>query len=166
MAHEGKQRVYRCKDEVVRGLLQRELNGLSLCTSALRVQDLPLYVAAIRTFGFWGDALRAAGIDPESVSGRRVWSAERVLRRIRELEREGVAINAQSVRKIDQGTIQAARRFWGSWDNALRAAGFDPSSVRGIRPKWKRSTIIEAIRAHVAKGGRVTWNRAPWSAPS
>ncbi len=148
----------RFREDVVRRLLERELAGLPLRTRAVRVDDLPLYVAAIRHFRAWGDALRAAGVNPESVSGRRVWTKERVIRRIRELERQGVAMNARSVVKVDGGLVQVARRFCGSWDGALIAAGFDAKHIRRQPRPWTKSTLIQAIQAHAASGGRVTRN--------
>jgi len=152
------QKEYRCREDVVRRLLQRELEGLSLRTTVVKMDDRPLYVAAVRHFRIWGDALRAAGVDPESISGRRVWTKERVIRRIRELERRGVVMNVKSVGRIDGGLAQAARRLWGSWDKALAVAGFDATNIRRQRPPWTRASLVRAIQAHAASGARVTRN--------
>lgn len=148
----------RRKADVVRRLLQRELEGRSLRSTGVKRDDRPLFVAAIRHFRIWGDALRAAGLDPESVSCKRIWTKDRVIRRIRELERQLVRINVRSVRKLDPSLPQAARRLFGSWDNALIAAGYEPTSIRCQRSRWTRAALIRAIQAHAARGGRITRN--------
>jgi hypothetical protein len=152
------QNEYRCREDVVRRLLQREMDGSSLRTTVVKVDERPLYVAAIRHFRIWGDALRAAGIDPESVSGKRTWTEERVIRRIRELERQGLMMNVKTVRRVDGGLTQAARRYWGAWANALAAAGLDATTIRRQRPPWTEAEIIHVIQAHAAHGCRVTRN--------
>jgi len=146
------------REDVVRGILQRELSGASLKTAAVKAEDRALFVAAIRYFRIWGDALRAAGIDVEAVSGRRAWTRDRVLHMIRRLDREQVALNHGSVRKVDQGLVQAARKLWGSWDNALLAAGYDPLAIRVLRRPWTKSEVIAAIQAQAAAGGPLTQN--------
>jgi len=149
---------YRCKEDVVRRLLQREMDGASLRTTVVKAGERPLYVAAIRHFRNWGDALLAAGIDPESVSGKRVWTEERVISRIRKLERQGIMMNVKSVRRVDGGLTQAARRYWGAWDDALEAAGLDATTIRRQRPPWTEAEVVRAIQAHAARGYRVTRN--------
>ena len=158
MSINGRQNEYRCKADIVRGLLYRELQGRSLRTRGVKAEDRPLYVAAIRHYRIWGNALRAAGVHIESVSGRRLWSPERVITRIQKLYGHGVALNYKSVYKIDSGLCLTARRFWGSWDLALDAAGFDPTQIRRLRPPWTKAGLIEAIRSHAVSGGCVTRN--------
>jgi len=140
----------------VRRLLQRELNGLSLHTAVVKASDYKLYIGAIRHFRNLGNALRAAGIDPESVSGMRVWTKQRVVHRIRELERQGVAMNAKALRKVDGGLVQVTRRYWGSWDDALNAAGLDAAVIRHQPRPWTKSSIVQAIRNQAASGARVS----------
>ena len=154
-ANEGQSDSYEGKEAVIRALLQREAQGASLRTRTVKAEDRPLYVAAIRHFRIWGDLLRVAGIDPESVSGRRRWTAARVRQRIRELHQDGIDLNLKSIRKIDGGLVQAARKYYACWDNALTAAGFDASAIRIQRPNWTRREILQAIQAHAATGAGV-----------
>lgn len=150
------QHEYRRREDVIRRLLQRELADLPLRSNRVKAEDRPLYVAAIRHFRTWRSALRAAGLDPESVAGRRTWTQDRVRRRIRHMADQLMPLSARAVRELDQPLIQAARKFYGSWDEALRAAGFDPTTIRRQRPPWTRSALIQAIQVHAARGGRLT----------
>ncbi|MEO0098571.1 MAG: hypothetical protein ABIK99_05960 [candidate division WOR-3 bacterium] len=99
---------------------------ISLTPSVVRQYDRKLLGAASRYFGSWHNALRAVGIDPEKVFWARRWRKERVLKEIRKLEKKGVKISTTTeVRKIFRPLHSAAIRFFGSWQNALRAAGID-----------------------------------------
>ena len=146
------------KEDVIRGILQRELSGRSLRTAAVKADNRPLFVAAIRYFRIWGNALRAAGVDVEAVSGRRVWTADRVLQLIQKAGSEGLALNEGAVRDADQGLVLAARKLWGSWDEALQAAGYDPADIRLQRHPWTKSQIIAAIQSQAADGAPLTQN--------
>jgi hypothetical protein len=117
-----------------------------------------LHKAAVIGFGSWGKALRAAGINMEETSGKRRWTANRVLCEIRNLDRQGIPLNNRSVKNIDQGLAQAARKLWGSWDDALRAAGYEPEKIRLIRKPWTKPAVLEAIRGHIVSGGRILKN--------
>jgi hypothetical protein len=134
---------FRGKEDVVLAILQRELGGASIRANAVKADDRPLFVAAIRLFRIWREALRAAGIKSEAVSGKRQWTPNLVLRLIRNTHLEGTSLNFRSVRKVDQSLVQAARKLWGSWDNALLAAGYNPldevggrQGHSGTRNKW------------------------------
>ena len=148
----GPRNDYKSKGAVIQAVLQREARGASLNARAVKQEDLSLYLAAMRYVGIWKDTLRAVGIDPESVGRQREWTAQRILEEIQRSERRGVALNAKAVSRSDTGLFQAATRYWGSWQKALEAAGFDASAVRAMRPAWTETTLIKAIRAHADSG--------------
>lgn len=151
--------------DVIRAILKMELEGASLRSRHIRVDDPDLAAAAIRHFGCWGKALTAAGIDHEAVANRRTWTVERVVKTIHRLDRQGVALNYASVHKADGGLPQAARKLLGSWNDALRAAGYDPEQIRASRRPWTREEIIDLIRRRAAAGLPVaSYNVAPLSA--
>lgn len=96
---------------------------------------------------------------------RRTWTAERLLKAIRDLEQRGIALNYASVLKVDHGLPQAARKLLGSWNDALRAAGYDPDKIRLIRRPWTRAQIIELIQRRAAAGLPIaSYNIVPMSA--
>lgn len=154
--------------DVIRGILRREMSGASMCAAAVKRDEHDLFAAAIRHYVSWGRAIHAAGLDHEAISQRRTWTVQRVVQAIRELDRRGVALNHASVRKLDQGPIVAARKLLGSWDNALRAAGYDPMEIRLLRRPWTRPEILAAFQAHAAAGGPLTQSgmrpRSAWFA--
>lgn len=152
------QRFSEGRKDVICGILRREMSGASMNANAVKRDGHDLFVAAIRHYRNWGNAIRAAGLDAEAVSRRRTWTVQRVIQAIHELDRQGVALNQASVRKLDQGPIQAARKLLGSWDNALRAAGYDPMDIRRIRRPWTKSEVIAAIQAQAAAGAPLTQN--------
>lgn len=151
--------------DVIRAILKMELHGVSLRSRRIRVDNPDLTAAAVRHFGCWGKALTAAGIDHEAVANRRTWTVERVIKAIHRLDRQGVALNYASIHKVDGGLPQAARKIFGSWTDALRAAGYDPEQIRAHRSPWTRDEIIDLIRRRAADGLPVaSYNVAPLSA--
>ena len=104
--------------------------------------------AAMRRFGSWHGALRAAGVEP---CARRTWTRQRVLEEIQAWDRRGAF--AEGGRIEDHGLVCAARRRFGSWQRALAAAGVqlsDPENRR--RWKWPRRRILEAIQDRHVRG--------------
>lgn len=90
---------------------------------------------AIRHFGSWQAALRAAGIQPD----RRRWSPERVLLAIRSWHQRSPS---GCLSTDDPALAQAARKYFGSCRQAIIAAGVTPSKSH----KWTKRRIIEAIQ--------------------
>jgi len=162
---ESPRREYSTAEDVIRTILRMELEGTSLKSRRVRVADPDLAAAAIRHFGCWGKALTAAGINREAVANRRTWTADRLIKAIHQLDRQGVPLNYGSVLKADGGLPQAARKVFGSWNEALLAAGYDPDEVRANRRPWTRDEIIDLIRSRAAAGLPVaSYNVEPLSA--
>lgn len=144
--------------DVIRRILERQSSGASMRSRAVLVEDRPLARAAIRIFQNWGNALRAAGIDTDVVLRRRKWTVAKIVARIRDLERQGVALNHVSVVRADNGLTGAAYKLLGSWDNALREAGYDPDTIREARRPWTKSQVIGALQAHADRHLPLTQN--------
>ena len=115
---------------VVQRILQLEASGKPVTTTYVGRTQKSLLRAGERIFGSWTAALSAAGVDHEVVAGRRVWTKARVVREIRALGRKGIPLNCKSVEAVDRGLWQAGYKRFGSWDDALHAAGYDPSVIR------------------------------------
>lgn len=152
------QRPYEGREDVIRGILRRELAGASIRARAVQREEHGLFVAAIRYYRIWGNAIRAAGLDAEAVSRRRKWTVQRIIQTIHGLDLRGIPLNYKSVHTVDQGVAPAARKLLGSWDDALRAAGYNPDEIRRLRRPWTKSEIIAAIRAQAEAGGPLTQN--------
>jgi hypothetical protein len=143
-------------EDVIRCILRVELDGESLKSRDIRAREPVLFKVALRHFRTWSEALRAAGIDPEAVANRRKWTVDRILRTIHDLHRRGVALNYASAIAADYGAVQMAAKLLGSWDQALRTAGFDPGRIRRARRPWTREEIIDLIRVRAAAGLPIT----------
>ncbi|MBS3821603.1 MAG: hypothetical protein KGY81_07565 [Phycisphaerae bacterium] len=129
-----------------------ELAGEPLKDRHVRAADTSLHYRALQHFGSWTAALEAAGIDSEAVSRRRTWTVQRIVAAVHRLNRQGVPLNYGAVYKMDSGLAQAGAKLLGSWDETLRAAGYDPASIRSRRRPWRRDQILNLIRRRHAAG--------------
>lgn len=128
-----------------------------------------LYEACRTHFGSWRQALIAADIDPQSVQAGHRWDREAIVEAI--LER---ALKRQPLAKarVPSGLRAAAASTYGSWREAISAAGLKPDLYLGsesqghvapsvanreprrpgrpsCRQKWTRDTIAQALRERV-----------------
>ena len=86
-----------------------------------------------RLFGSWARAVEAAGLDYDSVRKMARWSRGKIVGTIRRLGQEGQPLNNSSMRRMGyRGMMEAARRprCFGSWEAAVRAAGFEYDEIR------------------------------------
>lgn len=147
-----KVRCHRCWDRqaVIRRIQQRAAEGLPLYMGIVEKTECTLPSAALRCFSSWGEALEAAGIDP-TLWCKRVptWTRERVIDTIRTIHARGEPVNHAALRR--NSVTRAAIVFFGSWDEALRAAGLDPSDIRRRAP-WKPAEVLQEIRRKARAG--------------
>lgn len=92
-------------------------------------------VISKRYFGSWQEAVKAAGIDYEpfkaaSVKARiqkiRKWSPEKVVEEIKKIPERELGF----VYRTNLALYYAARREFGSWKNAIAAAGLDYREIK------------------------------------
>jgi hypothetical protein len=90
----------------------------------------------------WDAALRVLGFTPERMRLRTYWEAERVVKKIHLLRDNGVPLYPKYVLKHYGALFSAARSIFGSWRNALLAAGIEvPDAVHD-----GRRGILRALR--------------------
>jgi hypothetical protein len=78
------------------------------------------------------------------------WSKEEVVKVIRELSGRGEPLNPGHVARARPALAYAGRKYLGSWENAIRAAGLDFDKIRR-KNFWSRQVVVERIRElHVA----------------
>lgn len=138
--------------EIVHRIQERHARGAAMNVRGVRADARELELAANRRFGNWAKALRASGIDPLSVARRRPWTAKQVIQAIRDLHERGVRLNYTSAHAANHGLPPAAVKQFGSWDAALRVAGFDPATMRVNRPPWTKTVIVRLIQDQVTPG--------------
>lgn len=142
-------------DQVLRAILRRETEGLPLNHAAVLCEDRALYNAMRRFFGTWDMALRAAGLDPKRVRRHRRWDRQAVVRRIRQRAAEGLPLYMGIVERTECTLPSAALRWFGSWSQALEAAGIDPGVWAKRVPKWTPQGVVKAIRTMHARRAAV-----------
>ncbi|MFW6009280.1 MAG: helix-turn-helix transcriptional regulator [archaeon] len=86
------------------------------------------------------------------------WNKEKVINKIKNRYNSGKPINYQAVVNDNEKLSGAARRYFGSWDNALIASGFDPKDIKYSRKNvappgtWTKQHIIATIRKDWEEG--------------
>jgi hypothetical protein len=120
-----------------------------------------LYVAATKLFGSFRDALLALGVDPASIRTKQPWNRERVVRDLRARRDSGKPLNAIALNEESPGLYACARKVFGSYKAALRAAGIDAEAVR--KRKWHPESVKVELR-RIASEERFPTRRALWRA--
>ena len=98
-----------------------------------------LHTAGIRIFGSHDKALIAAGFDPEHTRKQRRWTKQGILKDIRALEKVGVRLNWWSVGKSHPALCSVAVRLFGTWGQAVEAAGIN---YRKHLRQWSTKTWL------------------------
>jgi len=130
------------KERIVQRIRELHAQGLPLNWSTVDKIAPGLYRAARRkeNFGSWRAALEAAGVGPQPLRPTESWSREKIVRKIRELFERGEDLSQKSVAQKYPALLSAAksRRYFGSWGEAVRAAGIDYEKVKRKRGRRKR----------------------------
>ncbi len=136
------------KPQVVEKIRQLRERGMALGIRSVAGIYPRLLRGAVRHFGSWPRALESCGVDPTRVRQHRRWTPERVLRAMRSRRRQGQSLAYRVVHLEDTGLAKAAERGFGSWDQALRAAGLNPRLMRG-NEAWDPDQVLARIREAV-----------------
>jgi hypothetical protein len=121
------------RERIVARIRELHSEGADLNWRAVSTEiDPPLAAAALRSNGFqsWRDAIRASGLDINGVARYQAWDEERVIKDIKALHRAGLPLSSKAVQLGNQPLFCAARRRFGSWDEALVAAGLSVQDIR------------------------------------
>lgn len=100
------------------------------------------------TFGSWSATLVAAGLDPaEHRKPRKTkWSRKRLIEAISERHASGGGLSVTTMLKEASALYGSARAYFGSWPEALLAAGIDPEPVKRGPPLWPKRKIVRALK--------------------
>lgn len=131
-------------ETVLEAIRQRQRRGLPLNT--VWKEDAALYAAAIQQLGSWQKALVALGVP--GARPHEKWPCERVLAAIRKRQQLGRPLTETC--RDDPLLYAAALRRFGSWRQAVEAAGTGPPVVPLRR--WTRQSILEEIQARCREG--------------
>jgi hypothetical protein len=134
---------------------------LKLHAAAAEKDDSGAVAAARKLFGFWADALKAAGIDPRQHRvSRHPWTKPEVVAELHHREKAGEPLNSGWVGRRHGWLVAAATKLFGSWDQALKAASIDPDAVRltqhgqvtteSVLREMRRMSVADLKRATAA----------------
>jgi len=136
---------------IVEWIQERRTQGEDLRPGFVKQEYAGVFNAAVREYGGWYPAIRAAGIiDFEEVK-LRTWDRKSIVRAIRERESQG----KREVIREDAGLVSAAVHHFGSWGAARKAAGFTRRHG-GRKRLWTRERILEAISSRAETEHPVT----------
>jgi hypothetical protein len=133
------------RDELIEEL-QRLADELGEPPSANEMRNHGRYTVSTYRyrFGSWANALKEAGFAPRSV-GDPV-SREALINELQRLAEElGRPPSATDMKTAGQYSTDAYRNHFGSWNNAVKAAGFDPTPEGG-EPLHRDELIDELQR--------------------
>jgi len=82
-----------------------------------------LYDQGVWIFGDWDKALQAAGFDPDKMRLTQLWDRQKIIKKLRNMRDRNVPLYARYMLKNHTALFSSSRREFGSWNNALRAAG-------------------------------------------
>jgi hypothetical protein len=74
------------------------------------------------------------------------WSRERIIREILRREASDQSLDLGAADPVESSLYQAAQRVFGSWRNAVVAAGISPNKAR-VHDPWPPSRILASIRS-------------------
>ena len=116
--------------------------------------QVALLRAATRYFGSWRKAVEFAGIEYREIRKYKMWTRERILERIRELDAKGEDLSWRHVStEVDPQLAAAAtkKKHFGSWRNAIEAAGLKYGDIRRYRV-WNEQAVINRLKELHSEG--------------
>ncbi len=107
-----------------------------------------------RLFGSWDRALHAAGLDADQISRYRKWDRSTIVAELKERFSDEEALNSGALQRDDPGAHAAAVRHFGTYDAALKAAGFKPDRMRQRR-RWTKKQVLRELKTFNHHHGRL-----------
>ncbi|MDB5265358.1 MAG: hypothetical protein JWM39_71 [Parcubacteria group bacterium] len=149
------------KELIVQEILKRKEEGFSLSGTVVQAEDVGLYEAAMSHFGKlgWAQARVAAGLPPIDPRPGIIYDKDVVIVNLRKLHADGVELHFAALRgKPYQNIVTSAIRLFGSYAQALEAAGLDYEDIRKVRRYWwTKEKVIEEIQALEKAGVRLSY---------
>jgi hypothetical protein len=87
-----------------------------------------------------------------------IWTKDRIVAELRRLNRsKDAALSYNALSKKNQSLVSAAAYHFGSYRNAIEAAGIDYADITR-RPRWTRQRIIQEIKGARRRGEELHWS--------
>jgi hypothetical protein len=139
------------KEAIITAILELNKAGIRLNVSTVKAAHTALWGAGCKWFGSWKHAVTAAGLDYQAVLDQRVhyrkWDRKRVIEEIQVRHKNRESIRSEDIKKHGDGLYSAAKKYCGSWKEAVEAAGFEYKTH-----KWSHALVVVEIRARHRNG--------------
>lgn len=126
-------------------ILRLHENHVLLNTCSLQKSEYSYILGSARNvFGSWAEAIRASGLDYRKIRKLRTfgwWTKPRIILCIRNLEKRGIRLSHKSMQKSHGSLVAAALVHFGSWSEAVEAAGIS----------YQRHCLVWSSKAYVRR---------------
>jgi len=115
------------------------------------IKNKALYQAATKYFGSYRKALERVGLNYGTLGIRessRKWSKEKIIKELKKIWKAGEPMNPHHLAMHHLALLHAARRYFGSYDKAIEAAGINPCIVRKTTnlKGWIKNLTVEEMQ--------------------
>ncbi|MEW6202568.1 MAG: hypothetical protein AB1546_11360 [bacterium] len=138
------------KESVKKHLRFYHKKGYDLRQQSMQEIDSGLVSAAYRFYNGWAAAIEDAGIPPDYTRTIK-WNPKKVIEGIRERNKEKKSLEYERTRRENHKLVQAARKYFGTWMEAVKAAGFNYDGICQQRT-WNENKVMEAIQERIEHG--------------
>ncbi len=142
---------------VIRRIRDRKAKGLRMSSLIVKKEDIRLWDAARAYYKDWYAALEKAGISRDSVTKSEKWSQERVINEIKQLAGLGEDLSLRNVFFTHSKLYNAGCRYFSTWEQALRIAGYNYDEIRRQRKKLTKEEILQLLRKYQSEGMHLDW---------
>jgi len=130
-------------------IITLDTNRYDLSYQNMREKRGDLLSAGIRYFGSWCDAIEWSGLDYSKIRKDRPWNKRKIISLIQELYQKEEDLSWRHISQDSPYTALAAaavkKKYFGNWEKALKAAGFDYRKIRRYE-KWTNKKVITQIK--------------------
>ncbi len=147
------------RKKVIRQIVDRQSQNRGLSEQIILKENPELHQLACEQFGAWDTALQYAGVNLRSVFLRQNYTNDQVIQKIRQHCRKGYKPTVKLTCGLDYQLQRAATRHFGSWRQALVAAGVNVNlaGLGGVKPrKLGSDEIVDALRKW-SEGHSLRW---------
>ncbi|HEV8606132.1 MAG TPA: hypothetical protein VGQ99_12235 [Tepidisphaeraceae bacterium] len=117
--------------------------GVDMSYMALKASHPRLLEGAKRVFGRYPDARVAAGVGPAPLTR---WDREKIVKELEKLHSDGENLAVSHMSRNHPALLDAATHHFGSFAEAVQAAGLNYDEIRLARA-WTRETIAKELAA-------------------
>lgn len=124
------------RNSIISFLRELKARGEQINTGYLRRRYRRLEAAILYYFESWEEAVKVAGFDPGVERYPfETWDNEKVIQALIRLKSLGEPVNSGYLRESYGKLYNAMKHYFGSWQRAIEAAGFDPRNEAKRRGK-------------------------------